>query len=228
MFWDRFGSKRFKNRKEAGRKLAEALADLKDARDVVVLGIPRGGVEVADEVAKALNAPLDVAITRKLGAPGNPELAIGAIGSDGSVVLDDEAISALRISRDYLDREISRQAEEVRRRSMAYRGGRPPIPLEGKRVIVVDDGLATGSTMLATVRTLRGSNPREIIVAVPVAPPEAVHRLEKEADRVVCLMTPAYFWAVGMFYEDFTQVSDEEVQALLSERGHPSGPSSGE
>ncbi len=216
MFWHRAGGEGFRDRADAGRKLAEALSDLKGDPDVVVLGIPRGGVEVAAEVAQALGAPLDVAVTRKLGAPGNPELAIGAVGSDGSVVLDEETIEALRVGEEYLEREIARQMEEVKRRSRLYRGDRPPIPLEGKRVVVVDDGLATGATMLATVRTLRGSNPKEIIVAVPVASPEAVLRLQNEADRVISLMTPAYFWAVGMFYEDFTQVSDEEVQALLS------------
>ncbi len=217
MFWDRPRVDRFRDRAEAGKKLAEALADLKGQPDVVVLGIPRGGVVTAVEVAKALGVPLDVTITRKLGAPGNPELAIGAVGSDGAVVLDGETVQALRVGQEYLDREIERQIEEVRRRAKTYRGDRPPVALEGKRVVVVDDGLATGATMLATVRTLRGRNPKEIIVAVPVAPPDAIRRLEGEADRVISLMTPAYFWAVGMFYEDFNQVSDEEVKALLEE-----------
>ncbi len=206
----------FEDRKEAGRLLAERLVDLKGQDDVVVLGVPRGGVVVAAEVAKALDAPLDVYITRKLGAPGNPELAIGAVAEDGTLVLDQESIGFLRVSEAYLEEERRRQQAEIQRRAMRYRRGRPPVSLEGKRVILVDDGVATGHTMEAAIRALRQKPIRELILAVPVGPPATLARLRSLVDRMEVLSEPEMFWAVGMFYKDFRQVSDEEVEALLA------------
>lgn len=206
----------FEDRREAGRLLAERLIDLKAEDDVVVLGIPRGGIVVAAEIADALDAPLDVYITRKLGAPGNPELAIGAITEDGTLVLDRESIGTLRVSDAYLEEERRRQQAEIRRRAARYRGGRPPIPLEGKRVILADDGVATGHTMEAAIRALRQKPIEELILAVPVGPPSTIARLEPLVDRLEILFTPELFWAVGMFYRDFRQVTDAEVEALLT------------
>ncbi len=207
----------FENRKEAGRLLAQRLQDLKGDPDVVVLGIPRGGVVVAAEIARALGAPLDVYITRKLGAPGNPELAIGAVAEDGTVVIDEESVSLLRVSEAYLEEERRRQQEEIRRRASRYRRGRPPISLEGKRVILVDDGVATGHTVEAAIRALRQQPLKELILAIPVGPPATVARLRALVDRLEVLVEPEVFWAVGMFYRDFRQVSDEEVETLLDE-----------
>ncbi len=206
----------FEDRVHAGRLLAQRLEDLKGAEDVVVLGVPRGGVVVAAEIARHLGAPLDVYITRKLGAPGNPELAIGAVAEDGTLVLDQESIAMLRVSEAYLEEERRRQQEEIRRRAARYRRGRPPIPLEGKRVVLVDDGVATGHTMEAAVRSLRQRPIRELILAIPVGPPSTIARLRRLADRVEVLVEPDMFWAVGMFYRDFHQVSDAEVEALLA------------
>ena len=206
----------FENRRQAGQLLAQRLQDLKDAPDVVVLGIPRGGVVVAAEIAHMLNAPLDVYITRKLGAPGNPELAIGAVAEDGTVVLDEESIAFLRVPDTYLDEERRRQQEEIRRRAARYRRGRPPVPLEGKRVILVDDGVATGHTVEVAIRALRQQPIKELILAVPVGPPTTIARLRALVDRLEVLSEPDVFWAVGMFYRDFRQVSDEEVEALLA------------
>ncbi len=206
----------FENRRQAGQLLAQRLQDLKDAPDVVVLGIPRGGVVVAAEIAHMLNAPLDVYITRKLGAPGNPELAIGAVAEDGTVVLDEESIAFLRVPDTYLDEERRRQQEEIRRRADRYRRGRPPVPLEGKRVILVDDGVATGHTVEVAIRALRQQPIKELILAVPVGPPTTIARLRALVDRLEVLSEPEVFWAVGMFYRDFRQVSDEEVEALLA------------
>ncbi len=207
----------FKNREEAGKLLAQRLEDLKGAPDVVVLGVPRGGVVVAAEIARHLGAPLDVYVTRKLGAPGNPELAIGAVAEDGTVVLDEETLAFLRVSEAYLEQERRKQQEEIRRRVQRYRKGRPPVPLAGKRVILVDDGVATGRTLEATIRALKQQPIKEIILAVPVGPPATLERLRALVDRLEVIEAPEYFWAVGMFYEDFHQISDTEVERLLQE-----------
>lgn len=207
----------FRDRHEAGKLLAQKLLDLKDNPDAIVLGIPRGGVVVAYEVAKALNLPLDVFIARKIGAPGNPELAIGAVASDGTVILDEVSINFLGVPKRYIEKEIERQKEEIRKRLQAYRGGREGYSLQGKIVILVDDGVATGATTIVSLRAIRASNPSQLILAVPVAPPDTVEKLRREADKVICLHTPSPFWAVGAFYLNFEQTTDEEVQALLAE-----------
>jgi putative phosphoribosyl transferase len=210
----------FRDRDEAGARLADALSDLK-GQDVVVLGIPRGGVEVAAIVARALDAPLDVVIPRKVGAPGNPELGLGAVAEDVEV-LDERLIRVLAVNEGYLRSEIAAQQGEIARRSAAYRGDNPPVPLEGKVVVVIDDGVATGGTAVAALRWARARGAARVILAVPVAPAEAVHRLEEEADEVRVLDTPEPFYAVGQWYESFPQVSDERVVDLLAEsRGRP-------
>jgi putative phosphoribosyl transferase len=206
---------RFHDRREAGHKLAEALEFLKDRPDVVILAIPRGGVVVAYQVAQALGLPLDVMITRKVGAPGNPEFALGAVTGDGTVVLDDFLIDELGIPEDWVLDEVRIQQEEIQRRLQRYRGDRPMPEIEGRTVVLIDDGVATGSTVLASLRALRKRQPGELILAIPVGPPETVARLGREADQVVCLMTPEPFWAVGRFYEVFDQTTDEEVVELL-------------
>jgi len=206
---------RFRDRREAGQLLAEELHFLKGKENVIVLGIPRGGVVVAYEVAQAISAPLDVYITRKIGAPHNPELAIGAVASDGGVVLDHDLIRQLGVPESYVEEETERQRQEIKRRAREYRGDRPPLELAGKTVIVVDDGVATGATTMATLRALQKQELKELILAIPVGPPDAVKQLGKEADRVICLSTPRLFWAVGAFYAVFDQTSDEEVKRLL-------------
>ncbi len=207
----------FRDRHEAGKLLAQKLLDLKGNPNAIVLGIPRGGVVVAYEVAKTLGLPLDVFVARKIGAPGNPELAIGAVASDGTVVLDELSISLMGVPKQYIEKETERQKEEIRKRIQAYRGGREGYSLEGKIVILVDDGVATGATIIASLRAIKASNPSQIILAVPVAPPDTVEKLRREADKVICLYTPSPFWAVGAFYVNFEQISDEEVQGLLAE-----------
>ncbi len=209
----------FRNREEAGQLLAQRLMDLKGDPNVVVLGVPRGGVLVAAEIARALQAPLDVYITRKLGAPGNPELAIGAIAEDGTLVLDHETIAMLNVPEAYLQEEQRRQQAEIRARTARYRSGRGPLSLTGKRVILVDDGVATGKTLEATIQALRQHPVRELILAVPVGPPSTIERLQRLVDRLEVLETPDVFWAVGMFYEDFHQVDDSEVQDCLRRYG---------
>jgi putative phosphoribosyl transferase len=206
----------FADRGDAGRQLAANLADLA-GQDVVVLGIPRGGVEVGAVVADALGAPLDVVIPRKVGAPGNPELGIGAVAEDVEV-LDDRLISVLGVSDDYLRREVAAQQDEIQRRSAAYRGNRPPARLDRKVAIVVDDGVATGGTAVAALRWARSKGAGRVILAVPVAPAEALARLTKEADEVRVLATPEPFYAVGQWYATFPQVSDERVVELLRTR----------
>jgi putative phosphoribosyl transferase len=206
---------RFRDRREAGQLLAEELDFLKDKEEVVVLGIPRGGVVVAYEVAQAIGAPLDVYITRKIGAPHNPELAIGAVASDGRTVLDHDLVRQLGVPKDYIEEETERQRREIERRAREYRGDRPPLDLAGKTVVVVDDGVATGATTMATLRALQKQEPKELILAIPVGPPDTVKQLGEEADRVICLSTPRLFWAVGAFYAVFDQTQDEEVKRLL-------------
>lgn len=205
----------FRDRTEAGKLLAKELAFLKRRKDVIVLAIPRGGVPVAKEVADAIGAPLDIVITRKIGAPGNPELAVGAVSEDGEMVLDDELVEALRVSNDYLRAEAKRQVGEIKAREAKYRGKRPYPNLEGKTVVIVDDGIATGSTIRAAVLTVRRRKPGRIIIAVPVGPPDAVSMLSTMVDKVVCLSVPAYLGAIGEFYQEFQQVDDETVRRML-------------
>jgi putative phosphoribosyl transferase len=204
----------FADRTEAGAALAEALSSLAD-EPAVVLAIPRGGVVVAAEVARALGAPLDIVIPRKVGAPGNPELGLGAV-APGVRVLDERLVRELRVSREYLEREIEAQEREIERRSKAYRGDRPPVELAGKTAIVVDDGVATGGTAVAALRWARLQGASRVILAVPVAPKQVLPVLAQEADRLVVLATPEPFYAVGQWYDRFDQVTDDEVVSLLS------------
>ena len=206
---------RFHDRVSAGNELVKTLRDLRGRDDLLVLGIPRGGVVVAYQVARALDAPLDVCLTHKLGAPDNPELAIGALAEGGQVVLDEMLIRELWVSPRYIEAETQHQRKELERRAKLYRGDRPPPQIVNRTVIVVDDGLATGSTMIASLKALDAQAPASLVVAVPVASPQAVHRLAPLADRVECLFAPAPFWAVGAFYDIFDQVSDDEVIQLL-------------
>jgi putative phosphoribosyl transferase len=206
----------FANRQEAGRELAAMLGDLAGDADVVVLGLPRGGVPVAREVADALGAPLDVFVVRKLGAPSQPELALGAIASGGVVVLNDEIVRHLGIGAAQLQPIIDAQRAEVEARDHLYRGDRPPLALGGRTAVLVDDGLATGATMRAAVAAVRQQGAASVIVAVPVAAVEAVELVRHEADRVVVVATPRDFVAVGLWYRDFLQVSDGEVRRLLA------------
>ena len=209
---------RFRDRYEAGKLLAERFVSLRDQTNLIVLGIPRGGVVVAYEVATTLEAPLDVYITRKLGAPFNPELAIGAVASDGTVVLDRDLIARVGASEEYLQEETTRQQQEIARRMDRYRGSRSSLDLRDKTVILVDDGVATGATVRASLRAIKQQEPGELILAVPVGPPDTIRLLSQETDRVICLHTPEVFWAVGAFYGVFDQTSDAEVVRLLHEQ----------
>jgi len=211
----------FRNRTEAGRKLAAALKEF-EGQDVVVLGIPRGGVVVADEVARALGAPLDIVVTRKIEAPGEPEYALGAVTQEGDVIMDRQAAESLGASQEYLDAQIRQKRAEVAERTKKFRGNAPYPSLEGKVVIIVDDGIATGSSVEAAVMSVRKRRPKEIVVAVPVAPRDAVETLTGDGTRVVCLETPGPFLAIGEFYSTFDQVEDEEVSRIL-ERNRPGG-----
>jgi putative phosphoribosyl transferase len=204
----------FSDRRQAGQRLAAELEDLR-GQDVVVLGIPRGGVEVGAEVAEALRAPLEVVIPRKIGAPGNPELGLGAVAEDVEV-LDERLIRILAVPDEYLRQEIADQRGEIERRQAAYRQGRGPIDLAGRVAVVVDDGVATGGTAVAALRWARHRGAARVVLAIPVAPPDAVRRLEGEADEVRVIETPEPFYAVGQWYVDFPQVSDERVIQLLS------------
>ena len=204
-----------RDRTEAGRLLADTLREYANRDDVVVLALPRGGVPVGFEVAKALNEPLDVFVVRKLGLPGQEELAMGAIASGGARVLNSEFIRALGIPDDVVEQVTQEEQRELERREREYRDGRPPIDVRGRTVILVDDGLATGSSMRVAVLALRQKEPAQIVVAVPVAPRDSCVELESVADRVVCAVTPEPFWGVGQWDADFSQTSDEEVRDLL-------------
>jgi putative phosphoribosyl transferase len=206
----------FRNRTEAGQVLADKLASLAKRPDVLVLALPRGGVPVGFEVAKALHAPLDVFLVRKLGLPGQEELAMGAIASGGTRVLNDEVINKLSIPEEVIDAVTVEEQQELSRREHDYRAGRTPPDVRGRTIILVDDGLATGSTMRAAVAALRQQGPSRIVVAVPVGARETCAELQHEADEVVCAETPEPFYAVGAWYEDFSQTTDEEVRDLLA------------
>jgi putative phosphoribosyl transferase len=205
----------FQDRREAGKALAQELASLKGTPGMLVLGIPRGGVVVGHEIAEALDAPLDVYITRKIGAPHNPELAIGAVASDGTLLIDHKLARRLGVSQEYIDQEADNQKKEIERRLAEYRGERPPPDLKGKVIILADDGVATGATTLATIRAIKSQEPAELILAVPVGPRDSIETLRPEVDRLVCLHAPEIFWAVGAFYNVFDQTTDAEVKALM-------------
>ena len=206
----------FPNRAEAGRLLAEKLEKYAGRDDVIVLGLPRGGVPVAYEVAKSLRAPLDVFIVRKLGVPGFEELAAGAIASGGVRVLNEDVLRALPNADQLIESVTERETVELERREQTYRNGRPPPELRDRVVILVDDGLATGATMRAAVAALRQRGVAKIVVAAPVGAPDTCRELEQEADETICAIAPEFFQAVGQYYEDFSQTSDEEVRELLA------------
>lgn len=223
----------FRNREDAARRLAEALKN-RALKDPLVLAIPRGGVITGAVLAHELGAELDVVLSRKLRAPGQPELAIGAISEDGRVYLNHHAQEFLEEFKEYLAQEQEFQHAEIERRKRLFRGVRPQASAEGRSVIVTDDGIATGSTMIAALQALKRHHPLEVIVAVPVAPPDRLEEIEKWCDEVVCLYAPEEFRAIGQFYQDFTQVEDEQVLALLRHArsavgrlasGQPRGPS---
>jgi len=206
----------FRDRIEAGQVLASHLSHYADRDDVLVLGLPRGGVPVAFEVARALHAPLDVFVVRKLGLPGHPELAVGAIASGGVRVLNDEVVRAFDLPPELIDAVAEREERELERRERAYRGDRPRLDVQGRTVILVDDGLATGSSMRAAVEALRSQHPARLVVAVPVGARDTCQELKCEADEAVCAHTPEPFRAVGLWYDDFSQTSDAEVRQLLN------------
>jgi predicted phosphoribosyltransferase len=209
----------FADRGDAGRQLAAQLLPLAEQKPIVV-ALPRGGVPVGVEISAALGAPLEILAVRKLGAPHNPEYGIGAIAEDGTRVLDPEALAVLGIDGGVLESIIARETDEVRRRVAAYRGGRAPLPLAKRAVIVVDDGVATGVTDTAALRAIRRQGPRRTILAVPVCAADSVPRLREEADEVVCLVTPPLLYGIGHWYDDFSQVSDSEVLAALAPAGN--------
>ncbi len=218
----------FKNRRDAGLQLAKTLEKYKDAKNVILLALPRGGVVVADEIAKSLNLPLDIVVPRKIGAPQNPEYAIAAIiltptisppispkAKQGEIegVFNEKEIED--IDKEWLEKEIEKETEEARRRLKAYRGEKPPLDLKNKTVLLVDDGIATGLTLLAAIKSVKTKNPKKIIVAVPVGAKDSISTIKKEVDEVVCLYSPTFFGAVGSFYEEFGQTSDEEVINII-------------
>ncbi len=210
----------FDNRHEAGRLLAERLAHLREEKPIV-LALPRGGVPVGFEVARALQAPLDIILVRKIGVPGQPELALGAVvdGARAQTVINHEVMDMLGVSESYLREQTRKQLAEIDRRRTLYVGDRPYLDIAGRTVIVVDDGIATGSTVLAALKAVQRAKPRRIVLAVPVAPPETVKELREQVDEVVCLMTPGWFGAIGRFYADFHQLTDAEVVDYLAVRG---------
>jgi predicted phosphoribosyltransferase len=205
---------RFHDRREAGRTLASLLGKYAGRPDVLVLALPRGGVPVAYEVALALNAPMDLFLVRKLGVPGHEELAMGAIASGGVRVLNEEVVRMLGVAGPVIERVADREIQELERREQAYRGGQEALPVAGRCLILIDDGLATGSSMRAAVAALKTRQPSRIVVAVPVAARETCEEFEQEVDEIVCACTPEMFHAVGLWYEDFSQTTDEEVREL--------------
>ena len=206
----------YRDRIEAGERLASRLADYADRADVLVLALPRGGVPVAFEVAEALRAPLDIFLVRKLGVPGHEELAMGAIATGGVRVLNEGVVDYLRIPGEVIDAVAADELRELERRERAYRGDRPAPDVRGKTVILVDDGLATGSTMRAAAAALRRQQPARIVVAVPVSAPQTCDEYRMGVDEIICAVTPESFQAVGLWYKDFSQTTDEEVRDLLA------------
>jgi len=219
----------FTDRTDAGRQLAAQLRQYADRKDVVVLALPRGGLPVGFEVAQALHAPLDVMIVRKLGTPGQPELAMGAIASGGVRVINQAVMSGLQISAEELDRVAAKEQAEVERRERLYRAGRAALEIQGRTVILVDDGIATGSTMRAAIQAIRAQNPARLVVAVPTAAGSTAARIRTEVDELVCLTTPEPFFAIGYFYREFPQLTDEDVREVLAraDRLHTAGPVGG-
>jgi putative phosphoribosyl transferase len=215
------GSMVFDDRVDAGRKLAARLGAYAKRKDVIVLGIPRGGVPVAFEVAKALEAPLDVFLSRKLGVPGQEELAFGAVASGDVRVLDRQIVESVGVSEQQIEQTTQAVKKELERRERIFRGSRPPLKVEGMTVLLVDDGIATGSSMRAAIQALRQMKPARIVVAVPVAPVSTCNRLGPEVDELVCLHMPQSFCAIGQFYGDFSQVPDDEVAGLLQRSAGP-------
>jgi putative phosphoribosyl transferase len=210
---------RFHDRKEAGQRLATRLESYAGRPDVIVLALPRGGVPVGAEVASAIGAPLDVFVVRKLGVPGQEELAMGAVAGKGIRVLDESIMRASGVTEDQVERITRAEQLELERRDRQYRGDRPAPDVKGKTIILVDDGLATGASMRAAVMALRPQQPARIVVAVPVAAPETCEAFRELADEIICVETPDPFQAVGLWYEDFSQTSDGEVRALLEQHG---------
>ena len=206
----------FKDRNEAGRLLAERLGAYKNQKNVVVIGLPRGGVPVAYQIAKALNLPLDIIASRKLGMPGNPEAAMGAITVDGEKVLDTKLIAMFEIDQDYIDNEIANEQAEAERREKLYRAGRSPLVLLNKTVILVDDGVATGSTMRVAIQSVRRQKAKKIVLVVPVAPREFIQEIAPDVEEITCIQTPTDFVALSPYYEVFDQVEDKEVVRLMS------------
>ena len=205
----------FADRRDAGDQLISRLKEYKDQQGVIVLSLPRGGVATGYEIARSLNIPLDIVIVRKIGFPGQPELAIGAVSETGTVVLNTSIISTYGVPKEYIEREVSRQKEEISRRVKLYRKGKWLSGLEGKTVILVDDGVATGATMKVAIATLREEKLNKLVVALPVAPSSVAEEIEKIVDEFICIETPFDFMAVGSYYDDFTQVSDKEVVEIL-------------
>ena len=205
----------FKNREEAGRKLADKLASYRATKNLIVLAIPRGGVVIGKELAQALDCPLEVIITKKIGAPGNSELAVGAVGAIGEPVINEALAERVGADENYLKSQISNLKSEIARREKEFRRGRPKLNLKDRIVIITDDGVATGATMMAAIEMVRQQNPKKIIVAVPVIALDTLGKIKVLADEVICLDSPLMFFAVGQFYQDFPQISDEEVKEIL-------------
>jgi putative phosphoribosyl transferase len=214
---------RFHDRTDAGQQLAQQLGSFVHRPDVLVLGLPRGGVPVAYAVARALQAPLDVLIVRKLGVPGEPELAMGAIASGGVRVINDDVVAALGITQQTLEEVTEREQQELLRRERLYRGDRPPPDIYGRTVILVDDGIATGATIRAAIALLRRQRPARLVVAVPVAAASTCAELQTEVDEVVCVLAPENFYGVGLWYDEFPQTTDQEIQELLQRAHHEQG-----
>jgi len=205
----------FHDRQDAGQKLAQKLLKYKNNPKVIVLGLPRGGVVLAAQIANKLTVPLDIVVTRKISAPGNPEFAIGAIAEDGQGVFNQDIISQYAISQEYINQEVEKEKQEAKRRLKVYRGQKPDLNFKNKIVILVDDGIATGSTMLAAIKSIKNQGAQKIIAAIPVSARDSLKKIKKEADVVVCLHSPLFFMSVGEFYKNFNQTEDKEVIKLM-------------